>query len=360
MNVKVNITELQYLLDNTPADQNIMLSGRHGIGKSEILTAYFSDKGMKVVSLFLGQMSDPGDLIGLPDKDNSTEKTVFRPPYWFPLNNEPIVLFLDELNRARPEVLQTIMDLALNRKLAGRTLPVGSRIIAAVNEGEEYQLTDLDPALVSRFNIFRFEPSVEEWIQWAKNANVDDRVITFIRDNKVWLDRDPTLVENEDTGLDKTPDRRAWKRVSDVIKDKDALCHNDSLLISSIIGIKATTIFLSKIKRRKLVDVNALFEDFDFVVPLLEKFSAHDFGGINEDIFMYLQTIKDRDVDELNIVKALTKYVVYLEMKDNREVLANFAHFMNDKKYADAADFIASFMPKVYRRICTYTFGINA
>ena len=168
MNVKVNITQLQYMLDHTPAEQNIMLAGRHGIGKSEILTSYFSKKGMKVIALFLGQMSDPGDLIGLPDKDQMQEKTVFRPPYWFPLDGKPIVLFLDELNRARPEVLQTIMDLALNRKLAGRTLPEGSRIIAAVNEGEEYQLTDLDPALVSRFNIFRFEPSVEEWIIWGQ------------------------------------------------------------------------------------------------------------------------------------------------------------------------------------------------
>ena len=28
-----------------------------------------------------------------------------------------VALFLDELNRARPEILQTVMDLALNRKL---------------------------------------------------------------------------------------------------------------------------------------------------------------------------------------------------------------------------------------------------
>lgn len=166
MNVKINIEDLHFVLERTPASHNIMLTGRHGIGKSEILTQYFAEKGMKVIALFLGQMSDPGDLIGLPDK--SGEITIFRPPYWFPIDGKPIVLFLDELNRARPEVLQTIMDLALNRKLAGRSLPEGSRIIAAVNEGDEYQLTDLDPALVSRFNIFRFEPSVSEWLLWAK------------------------------------------------------------------------------------------------------------------------------------------------------------------------------------------------
>ena len=37
-NVKVNATELVKMLDLIPADQNIMLIGNHGIGKSEILT----------------------------------------------------------------------------------------------------------------------------------------------------------------------------------------------------------------------------------------------------------------------------------------------------------------------------------
>ena len=33
-NVNINTTELRALLDLTPADQNIMLVGNHGIGKS--------------------------------------------------------------------------------------------------------------------------------------------------------------------------------------------------------------------------------------------------------------------------------------------------------------------------------------
>ena len=102
MNISIDIKGLEELLDLTPASQNVMLVGKHGIGKSEILTHYFSRKRMKVVTLFLGQMSDPGDLIGLPTKDEATGKTDFLPPYWFPTDGEPIVLFLDELNRARP------------------------------------------------------------------------------------------------------------------------------------------------------------------------------------------------------------------------------------------------------------------
>ena len=73
-NINVNTTELIQLLDMTPADHNLMLVGKHGIGKSEILTDYFSKKGMPVVALFLGQMSDPGDLIGIPKKNEPREE----------------------------------------------------------------------------------------------------------------------------------------------------------------------------------------------------------------------------------------------------------------------------------------------
>ena len=63
----VDSNQLAFILDNTPAEQNIMLVGKHGIGKSRILEDYFSKRGERVVTLFLGQMSDPGDLIGLPE-----------------------------------------------------------------------------------------------------------------------------------------------------------------------------------------------------------------------------------------------------------------------------------------------------
>lgn len=360
MNVKINITQLKYMLDNIPADQNIMLAGRHGIGKSEILTEYFSKTGMSVIPLFLGQMSDPGDLIGLPNKDEKTGKTEFMPPYWFPVDGKPIVLFLDELNRARPEVLQTIMDLALNRKLAGKHLPEGSRIIAAVNEGEEYQLTDLDPALVSRFNIFRFEPSVEEWILWAQKKDVDSRVISFIRDNGTWLDKDPSLEEGEDTGLDKTPDRRAWKRVSDVIKGKENLEKNDVLLMSSIIGVKATNIFIKKIRQNKTIEAKDLLNDFDSKVPLLSDLSLHQFTILNEDIFMFLESHLDNLSNKKKVASNLEKYIEYLKSYSKNEVLASFAHYLNDKKYEEAAHFVASEAFKVYREVVKYTSGIKA
>lgn len=357
MNVKINIEDLQYILDNTPSSHNIMLAGRHGIGKSEILTSYFSQKGMRVVALFLGQMSDPGDLIGLPDKTG--EITVFRPPYWFPIDGKPIVLFLDELNRARPEVLQTIMDLALNRKLAGRNLPEGSRIIAAVNEGEEYQLTDLDPALVSRFNIFRFEPSVEEWLLWAKKNNLDHRVISFIRENGLWLDGDPNTEIDADTGLDKTPDRRAWKRVSDVIKDKKQLTNKDIKLISSIVGVKATNLFVTKMAQNKPIDVKDLLNDFDNHVSAMANYKPHDFQIISEDIYQYLSVTSFNTQQKQVVANNLRKYLSYLKSQNKKEAYASFANLFQQSKYEKAVEFIMQNCTDIARGLFQYTANLR-
>src|SRR6202044_3999210 len=138
-------------------------------------------------ALFLGQMSDPGDLIGLPARDDVTGHTRFMPPYWWPLEGQPVALFLAELNRARPEIIQCVHDLALNRTLAGRRLPEGSAVVSAINAGEEYQVTDLDPALASRFNIYELAPEVDEWIAWARQSGVDRRVVAFIAHSSVHL-----------------------------------------------------------------------------------------------------------------------------------------------------------------------------
>ena len=54
MGISLNTIELKETLNSTPATHNIMLIGKHGIGKSEILTAHFQKQGTRVVVLFLG------------------------------------------------------------------------------------------------------------------------------------------------------------------------------------------------------------------------------------------------------------------------------------------------------------------
>ena len=359
-NISVNITELQQLLEATPASHNIMLVGNHGIGKSEILSEYFNAQGMPVVALFLGQMSDPGDLIGLPCKDEKTGKTDFMPPYWFPIDGKPIVLFLDELNRARPEILQTVMDLALNRKLAGKLLPEGSRIISAVNAGDQYQLTDLDPALVSRFNIVNFKPTAEEWLLWARKADLDSRVIGFIDENRIWLDKDPNMKEGADTGLDKTPDRRAWKRVSEVIARKAELKDIDAKIISSIVGPKAAAAFIQNAATRRLLSGRDILTGFDKekIRNTLADYGLHQLSVVNEGIYRHLEVEKVRDKDVKTYTDNLMSYFEYLT-KNRKEAAAHFANIYVQQTYKNAITFIATKNPTLVMMLITYVKGIK-
>lgn len=357
-NVNINTTELKALLDITPADQNIMLVGAHGIGKSEILTEYFSEKGMKVVPLFLGQMSDPGDLIGIPNRNESTGKTDFMPPYWFPLDGKPIVLFLDELNRARPEVLQTIMDLALNRKLAGRSLPEGSRIISAVNAGDQYQLTDLDPALVSRFNVLNFRPTAQEWLLWAEKAGVDARVRDFIRENTIWLDKTPDAKEGADTGLDKTPDRRAWKRVSDILLGVHDITPVVSKAISGIVGPKAASELVANISSKKILSGREVLQNFEKHVPTLKGYELHQLSVVNDGIYRHLEVEALTGQAKENAKKNIDDYFTFLT-KAKKEAAAHFATLFVQGTYPNAVRFMATECPLLTTIMVQYVKSIR-
>lgn len=357
-NISVNITELRALLDVTPSTHNVMLIGNHGIGKSEILTEYYSAKGMPVVALFLGQMSDPGDIIGLPHKDEATGKTTFMPPYWFPTDGKPVCLFLDELNRARPEILQTVMDLCLNRRLAGRALPEGSTLIAAVNYGDQYQLTDLDPALVSRFNVVTFKPTAEEWLLWAKKSGLDYRVVDFINENHIWLDKVPDAKEGADTGMEKTPDRRAWKRVSDVISGRDSLGANDSKVISSIVGAKAASAFLSSVSAHKILSGREILRDFDKHRDTLARYELHELSIVSEGVYRSLEVEKVPEKDKARYAKNVDEYFTFLA-KSKKEAAAHFATLYTGETYPNAVGFMARECPYLTMALIQYVRSIR-
>lgn len=349
MPIYIDSKGLSSVLASTPASQNIMLTGRHGIGKSQILTRHYESQGMKVVTLFLGQMSDPGDLIGLPAKNAETGKTDFMPPYWFPVDGKPVVLFLDELNRARPEVLQTIMDLALNRKLAGRSLPEGSRLISAVNDGEEYQLTDLDPALVSRFNIYAFRPTAQDWLLWAENNGIDKRIISFISAQPEWLDGEGGASVCPDTGLEKTPDRRAWEKVSRVIINIPSLMDEHKLILSGIIGTKASVAFFTYLEGNKLLAAEDILFHYGKFQKKLAEYEVHNLAKVNDSLYRYMEGKSLEIRGNETVKKNLTAYVSFLNEK--QEALAHFATLFTEGGYPQANAFIIMETPKVYSKM---------
>ena len=355
----IDTNQLYTILEDTPDDQNIMLVGKHGIGKSQILTEYYSKKGMQVITLFLGQMNDPGDIIGLPDKNEKTNKTEFLLPYWFPTDNKPIILFLDELNRARPEVLQTIMDLTLNRKLAGKTLPEGSRIVSAVNDGIDYQLTELDPALVSRFNIYEFDPTVDDWLSWACANNLDHRIISFIQDNPDYLDGDSTY--RQEAGLNRTPDRRSWKRASDVMKKYKVLTDDKKAIFTGIVGQVATRLLFEHVNSHRIPGAKQiLLEDFEDCITALEDLSVPELCTVNTNLFNFIDSKSYLKTKKKSIAKNLELYYDFLIDNTYSEAVGHLVSLCSSEKYPESLFFITMECRKLYEKILEFMNGDNS
>jgi hypothetical protein len=190
----------------------ILLRGRHGIGKSQVVYQTAANLGLPVIERRASQMTE-GDLIGLPKTDGNT--TSFCPPDWYKeACDKAVLLFLDEVDRATTEVRQGIFELTDSRKLNGHKLHPDTLIFAAVNggeHGEQYQVGEMDPAELDRWTCFDLSPSVDDWLSWGK-TNVDGIVWDFINGNRDHLEHKGDFEPNK-----VYPSRRSWDRFNECL-----------------------------------------------------------------------------------------------------------------------------------------------
>ena len=219
----------------------LMLRGRHGIGKSELVYQIGADMGLPVVERRASQMTE-GDLVGLPNTDGAV--TSFCPPDWLAdACSRPVLLFLDEVDRAIPEVRQGIFELTDSRKIFGNFLHEDTVVVAAVNGGEhgsQYQGGEMDPAELDRWTVFDVEPSAEDWLTWAK-TNVVDVVWDFINQNRTHLEHGEDFEPNK-----VYPSRRSWKRLNDCLATANLVTDHNPLvfqLATGFVGFEAAVAF---------------------------------------------------------------------------------------------------------------------
>ena len=194
----------------------VLIRGRHGVGKSEVVYMIAEQRGMPVVERRASQMTE-GDLLGLPDTAdtaiNGRKCTTWNAPDWLVTACEqPVVLFLDEVDRATVEVRQGLFELTDSRKINGWSLHPDTLIIAAVNGGEhgaQYQVGEMDPAELDRWTVFDVEPTDEDWLKWS-NGRVNTVIWDFINQNRQHLEHKGDFEPNK-----VYPSRRSWVRFND-------------------------------------------------------------------------------------------------------------------------------------------------
>ena len=246
----MEIKQLLTVLPVLPATISILLKGAHGIGKSAMPRHVGKVLGLTVVDRRLSQMSE-GDLVGLPELVNGV--TRFAPPDWFmQACREPRILFLDEINRATPEVMQAAFQIVLDRELNGHRLHPETRVYSAINASAEYQVNDMDPALLDRYWVAEVEATVEDWLAWAKgDGKISSDVTDFIMANPQHLRHTGQMEPGK-----VYPSQRSWERLD--ISLKHAQVDNDPgsplfLHISQgFLGIETSLAFQDFVKNSQL------------------------------------------------------------------------------------------------------------
>lgn len=207
--------------------QTALIRGPHGIGKSAVAYQMAEVWGLKtVIERRISQLSE-GDMIGLPDRGavrthNGIEHgvTKFLPTDWFlQAEFEPCLVFLDEVNRGTPEVMQACFQFIEKGEMNGRKIHPESRIIAAINYSKEYQVTPLDPAFLDRFWVADLSPDKTDWLNWARldiekgGGGISLGTIDFIAQ----CNEDHFEIKSEKLAsynqFDILPSRRSWERL---------------------------------------------------------------------------------------------------------------------------------------------------
>ena len=225
----------------TAVRKPVLLRGRHGVGKSEVVYQTAKELSLPVVERRASQMTE-GDLLGLPSTNGNV--TSWNPPDWFKAAcDEPVVLFLDEIDRATTEVRQGIFELTDSRKLNGHRLHSDTLVFAAVNGGEhgdQYQVGEMDPAELDRWTVFDVEPTVEDWLVWAKDK-VDGIVWDFINHNHNHLEHQGEFEPNK-----VYPSRRSWERLNECLSTAGLLGETSIVLFNlstGFVGFEAAVAF---------------------------------------------------------------------------------------------------------------------
>ena len=209
-----------------------LIVGESGIGKTDLAREIAEEKNWSLIVID-GNLLKEGEIGGLPiveayagvnyKGDKAEKKTTV-----YAVHNKlreideeiskgkAVLLFIDEINRCEHTVQQELMNLILNREINGYKLNEGVKILAAMNPSSkygsdfDYQVVDMDAAQENRFVWLYMEPDYIQWLDWAIDAGIEQKVIEFISTFPEYLHK-----INEDD-IRATP--RSYERISNIYK----------------------------------------------------------------------------------------------------------------------------------------------
>ena len=247
-----------------------LISGKHGIGKSQMIKSIAKDLGGVCITVEGGTLKE-GEITGLPYQYQDTNgDTRFRfLPYYaieriqqeekrlfleagrkeetsalcgdenrYAMNDltpeqkleaihsrriKPVIIFIDEINRTENAVYKELMNILLTRSVNGYQFPWWVLFVGAMNPSTQnsiYATNEMDPAQLDRFLKIKVGDNASEWLKYGKNAGLDPQILTFIKENPKCLSAQDKDLNDEEKP---TPSPRGWDMVDTLLKSEPLL-----------------------------------------------------------------------------------------------------------------------------------------
>jgi len=278
---------------NPTAVQPIHLWGPPGIGKSAIPKQVTEEREIGFVDMRLAQR-DPTDLRGIPAVIDGRAR--WLPPPELPTDHwcldcrKPLfendlvvvaqgkkegvqcasckgsritakgILFLDELTSAPPLTQASAYQLTLDRQIGEYRLPDGWYVIAAGNRIEDRAVVyRMSTALANRFSHIDFEVNLDDWVDWAIGAKIDNNIVAFLN----WR---PELLFafNPESNEKAFPTPRSWEFASNLVNFSTKTMLGEAL--EGTVGKGPTAEFMAFLKvQTELPDLNTILQGDNFV-----------------------------------------------------------------------------------------------
>jgi hypothetical protein len=217
-----------------------------------------------------------------------------------------VLLFIDEINRCEHTVQQELMNLILNREINGYQLNEKVKILAAMNPSSkygsdfDYQVVDMDAAQENRFVWLFMEPDYIQWLSWAVDTGLEQKVIDFIVTFPEYLHK-----INEDD-VRATP--RSYERISKTYKiykvKKDTIPKSVFLnVLKGNVGKLIAQEFINFIDSdyKPLISYDEVFAGDSFSDSLLERIKQESHTRLylsSKNVLKSLNTnIKNNSID---------------------------------------------------------------
>lgn len=216
-----NIKQLERLIFET-AKKDGFLNGRLKINdKGETIYKESNSSKFKVIT---EELDLTGKILaGDQNKFKFGEDLSFEIKKQLIENSEikPVILFIDEINRADKNAMSELMNILLGKIVNGYKLPWWVATVSAMNPGSQntsYIVNSMDPAHMDRFIKLIVNANFSNWADYAlENNHNKNMVMAISAAEAIFQDKDDSL---KDTDPQK-PSPRSWSVVSNIMNHFD-------------------------------------------------------------------------------------------------------------------------------------------